>query len=1067
MKTLLGLYIFVGSLALAAADDSAIEANRLLANSGIKGGLVVHLGCGDGKLTAALRVNGSFIVQGLDADTKSIAAARQHIQSLGLYGTVSVEKWAGDRLPYADNLVNLVVAEKLDSVPMDEVLRVLAPNGVALIGGKKTVKPWPNDIDEWTHFLHDASNNAVAKDKRVAPPEHLQWVAGPDWCRSHEFPSSVQGVVSAGGRVFTILDEGPVGVYEKLPQHNMLVARDAANGLLLWKRPLKDWDYQHGTGLGDRWHIQQTLPRRLVAWDDKVFVTLSFSNAPISVLDGASGTVLIAAIKGTEGADEILCADDVIIAKLTDQFAPAEKPITRKELTDSLVAVEPATGRLLWRKENLQVAPYAFAMQDNRVVYHNLAELVCVDAKTGREQWRVANDADRVFGGGSTLVMSDGIVLYNCYKAKANAAGRGKNNKGAKTSVLTAFDAKDGRVLWTNKGGIGWAGASTEPTDLFVAHGIVWCGQNEQGFDLRTGQVKKELDLGTLVSLGHHPRCYRSKATENFLIWPKRGAEFVDLNGNHHMRHDWLRAPCFTGLVPANGLLYVPPSQCFCYPGVKLSGFLALAAGSSVEHRASNVERLECGPAYAANSNSKFQFSDSDWPMYRHDSLRSGAAKTSVPAVVKTLWQTQLACGATQPVIAGNRLFVAEKDAHCVRCQDAATGKSLWSFTAGGRVDSAPTICGELVLFGCADGSVYCLRAADGELVWRFHAAPEERRVVSFEQVESAWPIHGSVLVQNGAVYFAAGRSSFLDSGITVFALNPATGAVLHQQRLEGPKPDVTKDEGGPFTMEGAKPDVLVSDGNNLYMGRIKFDANLNRLATPALTKLGDLDMGGRHLLATGGFLDDSGFDRLFWMYTTRWPGFYFTQQAPKSGQLIVFNERTTYSVKYFYRRKSLSPSFVPAEEGYLLFADDNANEPILVGKDKTAKAIEWLPASTRSQGRGAIANVAVDMEKGVGFTRAQPAKWQKFVPVRARAMVLAGDHLFVAGPPDVVEEKDPAAAIEGRRGAVLQVFSAADGALLKSQPLAMPPMFDGLSAAGGRLYLATTDGKLVCLGAK
>jgi len=26
------------------------------------------------------------------------------------------------------------------------------------------------------------------------------------------------------------------------------------------------------------------------------------------------------------------------------------------------------------------------------------------------------------------------------------------------------------------------------------------------------------------------------------------------------------------------------------------------------------------------------------------------------------------------------------------------------------------------------------------------------------------------------------------------------------------------------------------------------------------------------------------------------------------------------------------------------------------------------------------------------------------------------------------------------------------------------PPVFDGLIAAGGRLYLATTDGKMVCL---
>ncbi|MCX5656573.1 MAG: hypothetical protein NTY65_18200 [Planctomycetota bacterium] len=79
------------------------------------------------------------------------------------------------RLPYADNLVNVVVAEDLGKTPMDEVMRVLAPLGVAYVKGAdgkwaKTLKPWPKEIDEWTHWLHDAGNNAVAHDTRVGPP---------------------------------------------------------------------------------------------------------------------------------------------------------------------------------------------------------------------------------------------------------------------------------------------------------------------------------------------------------------------------------------------------------------------------------------------------------------------------------------------------------------------------------------------------------------------------------------------------------------------------------------------------------------------------------------------------------------------------------------------------------------------------------------------------------------------------------------------------------------------------------------------------------------------------------
>ena len=78
----------------------------------------------------------------------NVEKARQYLHgSLRLYGPVSVEQWKGTRLPYNDNLVNLLVAEDLGGVTMDEVLRVLAPNGVAYIrhGGQwtKTVKPRP------------------------------------------------------------------------------------------------------------------------------------------------------------------------------------------------------------------------------------------------------------------------------------------------------------------------------------------------------------------------------------------------------------------------------------------------------------------------------------------------------------------------------------------------------------------------------------------------------------------------------------------------------------------------------------------------------------------------------------------------------------------------------------------------------------------------------------------------------------------------------------------------------------------------------------------------------------
>jgi outer membrane protein assembly factor BamB len=1072
-KSIGGLAVVLGLAAIAFSGPAAadtITAEAIYAATGVRGGLVVQLGCGDGQLTAALKADDRYLVQGLDIDPENVAATRRLLESRGLYGTASADTFDGRYLPYARDLVNLLVAGDLGEVSMDEVRRVLAPDGVAYVRRQgewqKIVKPRPTDIDEWSHFLHDAGGNAVADDREIGPPKSLRWVAGPRWCRSHEFPSSVNAVVTAGGRIFTIFDEGPTGVYEKMPQRCMLVARDAFNGFLLWKVPMRNWQPEFGTGTGNRWQIHHTIPRRLIAEGDRVYVTLGFLDSPVSVLDAATGEILNESLEGTRGADEMLLSDGILITKITDgRSAGATERIGKESPLETLAAVDVETGRQLWRNEGVRVVPYALSAQSGRVVYHNLEELVSLDAKTGDEIWRAPNPVGSTLAAVSTLVINDGVVLFHGQGQPPADSGPEKKPAGKKPQsrfYLTALSLDDGRLLWRQDGSKSLAAACTQPTDVFVAHGTVWCGNSLDGYDLHSGEITQTLSLGELISPGHHYRCHRAKATERYLIWPKRGAEFIDLEGDNSMRNDWLRAPCFTGATPANGLFYAPTDQCFCYPGVKIPGYRAMSAEGPETLTPSGDADVERGPAFGSVSG-RHEVSSEDWPMYRHNTQRSGSTAAAVPVELGRLWETALVCQASQPVVVGDRLWVAEKDANRIRCLSAVDGREVWSFAAGGRIDSAPTVQDGLVLFGCRDGWVYCLRAADGALVWRFRAAPEVRQIVSYEQLESVWPVQGSVLVQDGMVYFAAGRSSFLDGGILVYGLDAETGRVLCHHHLEGPWPDVTKDVGSPFAMEGALADLLVSDGRDLYMQRIKFDPRLSRLETTQESPLGELDMGADHLVATGGFLDDTGFDRVYWMFSRRWPGFYFAQQSPKAGQLVVFDDSTTYAVKYFYRRLMWSPLFIPADQGYLLFADDNDNEPMLEDAQSSLKPIQWLPKETltdqhRRGGRG--------VEKGTGYVRSRPAKWQEMIPLRIRAMVLSGDRLFAAGLPDVVDPDDPTAALEGRRGALLQVFSTADGSLLKSYPLASPPAFDGLSAAHGRLYLATADGKVMAFGA-
>jgi hypothetical protein len=398
------------------------------------------------------------------------------------------------------------------------------------------------------------------------------------------------------------------------------------------------------------------------------------------------------------------------------------------------------------------------------------------------------------------------------------------------------------------------------------------------------------------------------------------------------------------------------------------------------------------------------------------------------------------------------------------------SGEMLWQFTANGRIDSPPTIYRGKVLFGSKDGCVYCLRASDGRLMWRFLAAPADRRIACFDQIESAWPVHGSVLVHNDTAYFTAGRSTYLDGGIRVYGLEPATGKILHKGILKGPNPFDEGERDVAFFILGANSDVLVSEGGFLYMRQKKMTPELEEIEVEVLSSKGAQDVG-LHIFSTAGLLDGSWYNRTFWMYSKRWPGFQLANQAPKTGQLLVVDDEKTYAVRVFYRRNVHSPMFFPGKEGYLLFADDNSNEPQIVGEQGSREPVKWLPQSDYSRARGdqirKLESEAFGLDKMIGYTRAQPPVWKQWLPVRIRAMVKAGDTLFVAGPPDVFDSRDPYAAFEARKAALLVAVSATDGKELTEYKLESPPVFDGMIAANGRLFISTRDGQVLCMAKK
>jgi hypothetical protein len=177
----------------------------------------------------------------------------------------------------------------------------------------------------------------------------------------------------------------------------------------------------------------------------------------------------------------------------------------------------------------------------------------------------------------------------------------------------------------------------------------------------------------------------------------------------------------------------------------------------------------------------------------------------------------------------------------------------------------------------------------------------------------------------------------------------------------------------------------------------------------------------------------------------------------------MVFDEATVYG----YGRKPQYYRWTTPME-YQLFA--TAKQPEIVRPKAPARPQPQKGAARPRRRRGRL---------GARPTGRIATDWTQDVPVLARAMVLADRTLFVAGPPDLVDEvrslaafdqeatqkqlARQAAALEGAEGALLWAFST-DGKKLAEHKLASVPVHDGMAAAGGRLYLATLDGKVLCL---
>jgi outer membrane protein assembly factor BamB len=1036
----------------------------------LKGGFIVHLGVRDGELAVALAGDESFGVHGICLNPAEERVIRERIREQGVYGGVAVEgrEWS-ERLIYDDNLVNIVIVDGVVELTerglnLGEVMRIVCPGrrGMVFIGSRegnlseaelrgkleeagirdyeikrehgiwaKVRKPYPVEMKEYTHWRSGADRNPAVRDELVEIPNRLKWIEVTEVMMD----TGVSARISCEGRLVYVSTDAVPGVRVSGNTH-YLYCRDAFNGRLLWKIP-----------------CQREVPEQtLVGGDGYIYVVLE-EDGFLKRIEAERGEV-VKVYQSAGQPDEVIYHQGVLILA-------GGGPVR---------GVDPETGNILWEKVergNYMVAGegYVYFFQvGGRVLFK-------VEVRSGEERGRWSLPFERID------FLAEGKLFFRAGNAVA------------------AVSAESGSVLWRTEMPAGWwyggKALRRQSARCWYSQGKCWAllratpdrTERVVGLDPGTGNI-----VATCWLQDTGPaRCYLHMMSEKFLYCTDFHC-FKLIDGGEYHKFAGTRPQCGRGGLIANGLVYPFPQGCRCYAGMRAFSALASAPPGPVEVKREG--RFIRGPAYGQTDPNFPAPGADEWPLYRHDPERSGGVKTNVPVIGDIIWNKKLGKRVSAPVVAHGRVYVSLIDEHQIVCLDAETGeREFWRYFTDSRVDTPPTIHDDLCIFGCHSGWVVCLKAESGELVWKFRAAPEEKRIMYFSQLYSPWPVIGSVLVKpdEDKVFFAAGYHGEMDGGIYVYALRCHTGEVLWEKVFRSEGPHFKKDPAtGKFLqlrlreITGVRRYPGLEDWREEhYLNRVDEEKWFFRSGGLYKKKPGTLEVywltdeelaadpekaawetwepdpfavGYPHWIRVWDFtMNDLLVGARHFFNVKNW-GFYYRNGMP------VFNEGGTK-----IRSLPCGAGFLQ-NQGEWRFGYRNPGQYKGLGRplvyDERAIYGAWIRKKSEEYR---------DLDLIGSPTRifAVNPQWEEIwsLPVRliwVKGMVVTENALFVA---NVAIRRGWRESILQKERGEIRVFSLDQPRELGKIEIPGAPIFDGLIAAKGRLYVSTMNGRVICLG--